>query len=83
MNKGLATRTTVRPGRSDCHSAVVPDSQQQASVHGCQGTVLKRLAVTNGMNKQAGGSNSQTRRDKLSWCECRGEGPGGERSGAE
>lgn len=53
-DKGLATRRTVRPGRSDCHSAVVPGSQR-AGVHGCQGTLLKRLAVTNGMNGGQGG----------------------------
>ena len=41
------------------------------------------MAVTNGMNKQAGVLNSQTRRDKLSWCKCRGGGGPGTRRGAD
>ena len=36
-----------RQTRSDCHSAQVPKWSERA--HGCQGTVLKRLAVTKRM----------------------------------
>jgi hypothetical protein len=36
-----------RQTRSDCHSAMVPESSK--AVHGRQGTALKRLAVTKRM----------------------------------
>lgn len=38
-----------RQTRSDCHSAVQWSRNRASSVHGCQGTVLKRLAVTKRM----------------------------------
>jgi hypothetical protein len=46
VNKGLAARRTVRHGQ-----IVIArwSGIQRTSVHGCQGTVLKRLAVTNRM----------------------------------
>jgi hypothetical protein len=39
--------TQRRQTRSDCHSAMVPESSE--AVHGCQGTAVKRLAVTKRM----------------------------------
>jgi hypothetical protein len=39
--------TQKRQTRSDCHSAMVPESSE--AVHGCQGTAVKRLAVTKRM----------------------------------
>jgi hypothetical protein len=75
----LATRRTVRPGRSDCHSAVVPDSQQQCK---CKRARVSRYgAETIGChewNEQASSVKlANTPRQALAVkckCKCRGEG---------
>jgi hypothetical protein len=56
-NKGLAARRTVRHGQTVIARC---SGIQRASVHGCQGTVLKRLAVTPGAGQTGEAANTHS-----------------------